>query len=91
MRTTVTLDSDVEQLLREAMRRGRKTFKGALNDAIRRGLKGVAADGEESFEVVARPLGLHSGIDPARLRDLDDELEITEFIRKTEALTKAAL
>ena len=35
MRTTVTLDSDTEQLLRQRMRREGVSFKRALNDAIR--------------------------------------------------------
>jgi hypothetical protein len=29
---------------------------------------------------------LRPGIDPAQIRDLDDELEIEEFLRKTRAL-----
>ena len=40
MRTTVTLDADVEKLLRDSMHRERKSFKRALNEALRRGLKG---------------------------------------------------
>jgi hypothetical protein len=86
MRTTVTLDADVEQLLREAMQRGRKSFKEALNEAVRRGLRGQRDDGEPAFVVRARPMGLRPGIDPAQVRDLDDELEIEEFLRKTRAL-----
>ncbi|MDQ6910888.1 MAG: antitoxin [Actinomycetota bacterium] len=39
MRTTVTLDADVAALLDKAMRERRVTFKQALNDAIRRGLR----------------------------------------------------
>lgn len=37
MRTTVTLDADVEQLLREQMHERGVSFKRALNDAIRVG------------------------------------------------------
>lgn len=37
MRTTVTLDSDTEQVVRERMRRDGVSFKRALNDAIREG------------------------------------------------------
>jgi hypothetical protein len=86
MRTTVTLDPDVERLLRESMGRGRKTFKQALNEAVRRGLSGQGKRSEEAFVVQARPLGLRAGIDPAHLRDLDDELELEDFLRKTRAL-----
>lgn len=38
MRTTVTLDPDVERLLRKAMRERDISFKQAVNDAIRAGL-----------------------------------------------------
>jgi len=37
MRTTVTLDADVERMLRSAMRERGISFKEALNDAIRTG------------------------------------------------------
>ena len=40
MRTTVTLDSDVERLIRDAMRERAISFKQALNEAARTGLCG---------------------------------------------------
>jgi hypothetical protein len=40
MRTTVTLDSDVERLIRDAMRERAISFKEALNEAARIGLRG---------------------------------------------------
>ena len=86
MRTTVTLESDVDRLLREAMGRSHKSFKQTLNEAVRRGLLGVAAESEPEFSVEARPLSLRPGIDPARLGDLSDEIEIEEHRRKTQAL-----
>jgi hypothetical protein len=42
MRTTVTLDSDVEALLRKAMRERGEPFKQVLNAAIREGLTSSA-------------------------------------------------
>lgn len=39
MRTTVTLDPDVERLLRVRMRERGVSFKQALNDAARSGLR----------------------------------------------------
>jgi hypothetical protein len=38
MRTTVTLDADVVDLLHKAMRERGLTFKQAINDAIRAGI-----------------------------------------------------
>ena len=40
MRTTVTIDPDVEVLLRKAMRQRGEPFKQVLNAAIREGLRG---------------------------------------------------
>ncbi len=39
MRTTVTLDLDVQALLKKAMRQRDTSFKTALNDAVRAGLQ----------------------------------------------------
>jgi len=39
VRTTLTLDADVEQLLRRAMQARGVSFKEAVNDGLRRGLR----------------------------------------------------
>ena len=39
MRTTVTLDPDVERLVRDCMKTRGVSFKQALNEAVRTGLK----------------------------------------------------
>lgn len=77
MRTTVTLDKDVERLLREAMHRSRTGFKQTLNAAIRAGLgqKPVPA-ARRPVVLKTRPLGLRTGLDPAGLNKLADDLEI---------------
>jgi hypothetical protein len=43
MRTTITLDPDVEQLLKEEVRKRDITFKEAVNSAIRAGIRGSSA------------------------------------------------
>jgi hypothetical protein len=90
MRTTVTLDADVEQLLRAAVERTRTSFKQVLNEAVRRGLRGQGDGPNPPFDVEPKAMRLRPGIDPARIRDIDHDLEIEEFLRKDEALTKAA-
>jgi hypothetical protein len=40
MRTTVTLDPDVERLIKSAMKQRGVSFKEALNEAARTGLQG---------------------------------------------------
>lgn len=76
MRTTVTLDEDVERLLREAMHRSKCGFKEALNAAVRAGLASETKQrGLQPFVLKARPMGLRSGLDPAGLNKLADDLE----------------
>jgi len=77
MRTTVTIDDDVAQRLRDAMHRRRTTFKEALNTALRRGLASVPAQPARQRFVVKGPfLGrVQPGIDPAGFNKLADQLE----------------
>jgi len=49
MRTTVTLDPDVEQLIRGAMRERAISFKEALNEAARLGLRGTQRSRAKNF------------------------------------------
>ena len=92
MRITVTLDADVELRLGEAMRRQGKGFRETLNEALRRGLGPSGPESEgQPFEVEARPLRLRTGLDPARLGELDDDQEIAEFLRKTARLREESL
>ncbi len=83
MRTTLTLDPDVERLIGEEVHRTRRPFKQVVNDAIRAGLGSAArAVPPAKFEVRAHPCGLRPGIDPARLNQLLDELEVEEVAVK---------
>ncbi len=83
MRTTVTLDADAEQLLRNAMHRRRMSFRRTLNDAIRSALsEKPTASRQAPFEVKARPMGLRAGVDPTSLNKLADELEVDAVLAK---------
>lgn len=81
MRTTVTLDPDVEQLLRDAMQRRRQGFKEVLNQAIRAGLSGPGGCGvaDRPYTLHAQAMGLRPGFDAGRLNQLADELESDAF------------
>lgn len=90
MRTTVTLDPDVEQLLRLATHGSQQSFKQALNDGLRRGLAHLAPSiAAKPFVVEARPMGLRTGLDPARLHDVADDLEAEAFASTTRRLRQA--
>ncbi|MEI8255263.1 MAG: antitoxin [Deltaproteobacteria bacterium] len=76
MRTTVTLDPDVERLIAEAVHRDRKSFKEVVNEAIRRALApGAPSRGRSRFDVVSHRTALVPGIDHARLNALADQLD----------------
>ena len=49
VRTTVTLDPDVEALVKRAMRERGLSFKEAINDAIRAGITGPGRGIEPTF------------------------------------------
>lgn len=86
MRTTVTLDRDVEQRLRETALRTRRPFKRVLNDALRLALDAQEPAVADRFVVKARPMGLRAGLDPAGFNRLADELEAEAFLESTQQL-----
>jgi hypothetical protein len=49
MRTTITLDPDVEVLLKDAMRERDASFKEVVNGALRRGLRQAPAEPVPKF------------------------------------------
>jgi hypothetical protein len=79
MRTTVTLDPDVEAKLKTTMRERGVSFKAALNDAVRAGLAGEATP-QKRFRVKAAPLGARFNIDKAL--QVAGEMEDEEILRK---------
>ena len=82
MRTTVTLDPDVEARLREVARERGISFKEALNTAVR---AGVAAGRQgRPYRTPARALGLRAGVNLDKALQLAGELEDDETVHKLE-------
>jgi hypothetical protein len=81
VRTTVTLDPDVEARLRAAMRERDVSFKVALNDAVRAGLGGSALVARP-YKMPTAPLGVSINIDKALT--IAGEMEDEEILRKIE-------
>ena len=83
MRATLTIDSDVEQLLRREMRRTNRSMKAVVNDALRVGL-GVRGKPPRQpfFRVEPHAFDFKPGIDADRLNRLVDEMEADEVARK---------
>lgn len=79
MRTTVTLDDDVEQLLRRRMAERQVSFKVALNDAIRDGAAGRPEP--RRFTTRTADMGVPA-VNLDRALQLAAELEDEELIRR---------
>lgn len=74
VRTTLTLDDDVAQLIEEAVRRERRPMKQVVNDALRRALAPHAAR-QQPYHVTPHESALRPGFDPVGFNRLADELE----------------
>jgi hypothetical protein len=89
MRTTVTIDPDVEALLRQAMQQSGESFKVTLNRAIQRGLADtIPKKNEKPFVVKPKAMGLKPGIDYSKINQLADELEVEDHLEVTRKLLK---
>lgn len=85
MRSTITLEPDVQRLVEKAMARKKASFKETVNAAIRRGLSEPRRVGSAVVVPVLR-LDLLPGIDPMRLNAaLDDALaeDAAEALRRS--------
>jgi hypothetical protein len=78
IRTTLTLDDDVAELLREEMYRSNVSMKQAVNQALRQALRSSPC---ERKPYRTRPLALDfkPGVDLDRMNQLADELEAEAF------------
>ena len=81
MRTTVTLDSDTEQIVRQRMAERRISFKQSLNDLVREGQG--SADGLHQFTTTTRSMG-RAKVDLNKALRLAGELEDGELASKLE-------
>lgn len=81
MRTTLTLDDDLARKLRDRAHRDGRSFKHVTNEVIRAGLQAAEHDAGKGGQLLiqARALGFRPGVDPARLNQLVDELQVDEF------------
>ena len=83
----MTLDRDLERVLRETAARTHRPFKKVLNDTLRAGIEQSLGVGHpEPFVLKARPMGLRAGHDPAGFNQLVDDLEAEAFLETTRKL-----
>ena len=74
MRTTLTLDPDVAQLVEDAARRGHTSKKWVVNDALRRALSASPAH-RKPYSLPVHEAVLQPGFDSACFNRLADELD----------------
>jgi hypothetical protein len=82
MRTTVTLDPDVEALLRRIMKRQGLSFKAALNQAIREGLSRPASKSPRPYVLKTYRMGYRPEVALDKALALAAALEDEEIARK---------
>lgn len=83
IRTTVTLEPDLAKKVRELAHPRTLSLQRAWNEVIRRSLTSTALqDPQRRYTLVPHPSGFRPGIDPGKLNQLVDQLEVEEFIAK---------
>ena len=77
MRTTLTLDQDVAASLRRVREKRKLTLKGAVNEALRRGLREMEEDSPMGESYSTEPVSL-GGCLMGSLDDVAEALAVSE-------------
>jgi hypothetical protein len=75
VRTTLSLDDDVANLLKKEMRRSGSSLEETANDLLRRGLMASGVKTKKPFVVTPDALGLPPGLSYDNVEDLIKALE----------------
>ncbi len=86
MRTTLTLDDDLADALKQRAKLLDVPFKQVVNDALRRGLAPEAPEDRPVFRVRTFRSGFRPGVDPMKLNQLNDQLEVEDFLEEQRKL-----
>ena len=83
MRTTLTIDNDIADYLREQSRLHEKSFKQVVNETLRRGMSPSANEKpRKPFKVKTFSSGYAPGVDRLKLNQLMDELDDEYYEKK---------
>jgi hypothetical protein len=84
MRTTVSLEQDLADVVKDYARRRHISFRVALDTLLRRGLatQETAPSLRRRFPVEVHSSGFRRGVDPDRLNQIVDRLEAGDFVRE---------
>jgi len=81
MRTTLTIDDDLVDLVRQEAARTRRQFKDVLNERLRLGFIGASGKRPKRAKFKVEPFrsrGFAPGVDEQKLNQLFDTLEIED-------------
>jgi hypothetical protein len=80
MRTTLTIDDEVAESIERLRDRERLSLREAVDRLLRAGLQVVEMkSAAKPYRAQTFSMGLKPGIDPSRLNQLLDELDVEEF------------
>jgi hypothetical protein len=83
MRTTLTIDDELATSIERLRKRQGVGLRQVINDLLRKGLLAEAERPEPKVYVAPTfNMGLKPGIDPLRMNQLLDELEVEAFLRQ---------
>ncbi len=86
MRTTLTLDDDLADALKQRAKLLDVPFKQVVNEALRRGLAPDSPEDRPVFRVRTFRSGFRPGVDPMKLNQLNDQLEVEDFLEEQRKL-----
>jgi len=80
MRTTLSIEDDIADGIETIRQRDHLSLRATVNRLLREGLRSIERESTASaYEGPVFSSALRPGIDPNRLNQLADELEIEEF------------
>jgi hypothetical protein len=80
MRTTLSIDPDVAERLRQELATGRRSFKEIVNDCLRVGFALKSEKPKSKFRIQPHSSRYMPGVDRFKLNQLVDELDAENFI-----------
>lgn len=82
MRTTLTIDPEIADRIKQEAALGKRSLKAIVNDALRKGLELEPVRRAKPYRVKAHSSSFVAGVDAGRLNQLVDELEANELIAR---------
>ncbi len=77
--TTLTIDPEIAERLRQELALGKRLLKIIINEALKRGLGLESPPRREPYRVTPHSSRFLAGIDVGKLNQLADEIEVGEF------------